>query len=86
MFEPDGDLTTEWLLELWEAGPKPPEGITSPRGDGRQAASLFATQTTARNAHLDADPLLRAPNLIGERIERSMNPPAATLSGETRRS
>jgi integrase len=30
-------------------------------------------QTTARYAHLDADPLLRAANLIGERIERSMN-------------
>ena len=41
-------------------------------------------QTTARYAHLDADPLLRAANLIGERIERSMNPPAATISGDTR--
>ena len=40
-------------------------------------------QTTARYAHLDADPLLRAANLIGERIERSMNPPAATISAET---
>jgi integrase len=35
-------------------------------------------QTTARYAHLDADPLLRAANLIGERIESAMNPPAAT--------
>jgi integrase len=40
-------------------------------------------QTTARYAHLDADPLLRAANLIGERIERSMNPPVATISAET---
>ena len=31
-------------------------------------------QTTARYAHLDADPLLRAANLIGERIESAMNP------------
>jgi integrase len=40
-------------------------------------------QTTARYAHLDADPLLRAANLIGERIERSMNPPVATISAKT---
>ena len=40
-------------------------------------------QTTARYAHLDADPLLRAANLIGERIESAMNPPAATISAET---
>jgi integrase len=40
-------------------------------------------QTTARYAHLDADPLLRAANLIGDRIEKSMNPPAATISAET---
>ena len=39
-------------------------------------------QTTARYAHLDADPLLRAANLIGEHIERSMNPPVATISTE----
>ena len=39
-------------------------------------------QTTARYAHLDADPLLRAANLIGERIESAMNPPATTLSAE----
>jgi integrase len=39
-------------------------------------------QTTARYAHLDADPLLRAANLIGEQIERSMNPPVATISVE----
>jgi integrase len=31
-------------------------------------------QTTARYAHLDADPLHRAANLIGERIESAMNP------------
>ena len=37
-------------------------------------------QTTARYAHLDADPLLRAANLIGERIESAMNPPAVTIS------
>ena len=43
-------------------------------------------QTTARYAHLDADPLLRAVNLIGERIESAMNSPATTISGETRRS
>jgi integrase len=40
-------------------------------------------QTTARYAHLDADPLLRAANLIGERIESTMNPPAATTPRET---
>ena len=40
-------------------------------------------QTTARYAHLDADPLLRAANLIGDRIEKSMNPPAVTISVET---
>ena len=40
-------------------------------------------QTTARYAHLDADPLLRAANLIGERIESAMNPPAATIAAET---
>ncbi len=40
-------------------------------------------QTTARYAHLDADPLLRAANLIGERIESAMNPPAASASAET---
>jgi integrase len=39
-------------------------------------------QTTARYAHLDADPLHRAANLIGERIESAMNPPAATISAE----
>ena len=33
-------------------------------------------QTTARYAHLDADPLHRAANLIGERIESAMNPSA----------
>ena len=43
-------------------------------------------QTTARYAHLDADPLLRAANLIGERIESAMNLTAAIDSGETRRS
>jgi hypothetical protein len=37
-------------------------------------------QTTARYAHLDADPLLRAANLIGDRIESAMNPPAATTT------
>lgn len=31
-------------------------------------------QTTARYAHLDSDPLLRASNLIGERLERAMAP------------
>jgi hypothetical protein len=40
-------------------------------------------QTTARYAHLDADPLLRAANLIGERIERSMNPATETISAQT---
>ena len=40
-------------------------------------------QTTARYAHLDADPLLRAANLIGDRIESAMNPPAATTSPGT---
>ena len=39
-------------------------------------------QTTARYAHLDADPLLRAANLIGERIENAMNPPVVTTSAE----
>ena len=34
-------------------------------------------QTTARYAHLEADPLLRAANLIGERIENAMKSPAA---------
>lgn len=37
----------------------------------------------ARYAHLDVDPLLLGANLIGERIERSMNPSAATISAET---
>ena len=36
-------------------------------------------QTTARYAHLDADPLLRAANLIGERIESAMNPAPPSL-------
>ena len=40
-------------------------------------------QTTARYAHLDADPLLRAANLIGERIESAMNSPATTTLRET---
>jgi hypothetical protein len=48
-----------------------------PRGAERQP------QTTARYAHLDADPLLRAANLIGERIESAINPPAVTISVET---
>jgi hypothetical protein len=48
-----------------------------PRGAERQP------QTTARYAHLDADPLLRAANLIGERIESAMNQTAAILSAET---
>ena len=33
-------------------------------------------QTTARYAHLDADPLLRASNIIGERLENAMAPRA----------
>jgi len=40
-------------------------------------------QTTARYAHLDADPLLQAANLIGERIESAMNPPMATTTAKT---
>ena len=42
----------------------------------------WQAQTTARYAHLDADPLLRAANLIGERIENAMNPPVVTTSAE----
>ena len=50
----------------------------------RSSESCFGhsqAQTTARYAHLDADPLIRAANLIGEQIERSMNP-VATISAE----